>query len=178
MVILPKRVSTQRLLLRPPVLADAEAIFQAYAQDPVVCRYMDWAPHASVADTHAFIARCLIGWQAGTPLPYVITDPDAGPAIGMIEARVLGTTIDIGYVLARSRWGSGLMPEAIRVLTDACLARAEVFRVQAMCDMENAASARALEKSGFLREGRLERYGIHPNVSPEPRACFMYARTR
>lgn len=35
-----------------------------------------------------------------------------------------------------------------------------------------------VETSGFVREGRLERYSIHPNVSPEPRPCFMYALWR
>jgi [ribosomal protein S5]-alanine N-acetyltransferase len=49
---------------------------------------------------------------------------------------------------------------------------------QATCDVENLASQRALEKSGFNREGRLERYNIHPNVAAEPRACFMYAKCR
>jgi RimJ/RimL family protein N-acetyltransferase len=51
-------------------------------------------------------------------------------------------------------------------------------RVQATCDVENTGSWRALEKAGFVREGRLERYTIHPNTDPEPRACYMYARCR
>jgi len=47
---------------------------------------------------------------------------DADTAIGMIEARTLGSTVDIGYVLARAHWGRGLMPEAIRALTATALA--------------------------------------------------------
>ncbi len=89
-----------------------------------------------------------------------------------------GHAIDIGYVLAREHWGHGLVPEAIRAMADAVLARAEFFRMQATCDTENAASARALEKSGFVREGRLTRYTVRPNLSPDPRDCFMYARCR
>ncbi|MCG2592746.1 GNAT family N-acetyltransferase [Ramlibacter sp. XY19] len=52
------------------------------------------------------------------------------------------------------------------------------FRVHAACDVENRPSQRALEKAGFMREGRLERFTVHPNISPEPRACYMYARCR
>ena len=96
----------------------------------------------------------------------------------MIEARPQGTTVDIGYVLAQAHWGQGLMPEAIAAVATAALAVPAFFRVQATCDVENRPSQRALEKAGFLREGRLERFTVHPNISPEPRACYMYARCR
>ena len=96
----------------------------------------------------------------------------------MLEARMLGTTVDIGYVLARTRWGNGFMPEAVQSLTAAALGDPRIFRVQATCDTENIPSQRVLEKSGFAREGRLERYTVHPSVSTEPRACFMYAKCR
>ena len=158
--------------------ADADAIFRAYAQDPEVCRFMVWAPHDSVAVTRAFIAESIELWRAGSTLSYVIAESGTNEALGMIKERLDDTTVGLGYVLARSRWGSGLMPEAIGVLVAACLAQPGIFRIQAICDADNHASTRALEKSGFIREGRLERYGIHPNISPEPRAVFMYARVR
>lgn len=175
---LPNTISTARLALREPSLADAATIFHAYAQDDEVCRFMIWTPHRSEATTQAFVESCRQAWRVAERLPYVITEHDSDRAIGMIEARVLGTTIDIGYVLAKRYWGKGYMPEAITALANAALASPGVYRVHAACDTENTASQRALEKSGFVREGRLERYTIHPNIAPEPRACFMYARCR
>jgi [ribosomal protein S5]-alanine N-acetyltransferase len=175
---LPDHFQTRRLRLRAPTPADADTLFRAYAQDAEVCRFMAWAPHASVAVTRAFIAESIELWSAGRTLRYILAEPGSNAALGMLEARLGDSTVGLGYVLARSRWGSGLMPEAIGVLVAACLAQPGIFRVEAICDAENHASARALEKSGFVREGRLERYGIHPNISPEPRAVFMYARVR
>jgi [ribosomal protein S5]-alanine N-acetyltransferase len=96
----------------------------------------------------------------------------------MLEARIQGTTVDIGYVLARFHWGKRFMPEAIQALASTALESPGIFRVQAACDTENIPSKRALEKAGFVREGRLARLTIHPNISPEPRACFMYAKCR
>jgi [ribosomal protein S5]-alanine N-acetyltransferase len=157
---------------------DASAIFRAYAQDSEVCRYMIWAPHTSEAVTRGFIQACIDAWSAGIRFPYVVTLNNADAAVGMIEARPVGSTVDIGYVLERASWGKCLMPEAIRGLTATALAEPGVFRVQATCDTENVPSQRALEKAGFTREGRLERYTVHPNLSPEPRACFMYATCR
>lgn len=176
--LLPESIDTSRLRLRSPVVTDAEVIFSAYAQDLQVCRFMVWTPHSSAAVTRDFIVSCIDAWRSRVRLPYVITEGDSDTAIGMLEARILGTALDIGYVLARSHWGRGYMPEAIQSLTDAALLKPTIFRVQATCDVENIPSQRALEKSGFKREGRLDRHTVHPNISSEPRACFMYAKCR
>jgi RimJ/RimL family protein N-acetyltransferase len=174
--LLPDRIDTRRLRLRAPEVADARSIFHAYAQNSEVCRFMVWTPHASGAVTRDFVESCIAAWAEDERRPYVLADRSSDLAIGMIEARLLATTVDIGYVLARSHWGQGLMPEAIDALAATALASPHIYRVQATCDTENIPSQRALEKSGFSREGRLERYTVHPNLSPEPRACFMYGR--
>ncbi|MDL1864001.1 GNAT family N-acetyltransferase [Betaproteobacteria bacterium PRO5] len=98
--------------------------------------------------------------------------------IGMLEARIYLHTVDIGYVLARKNWGIGLMPEAVAAFTELALAQLACFRVQATCDIENNASARTLEKAGFMREAVLQRYTVHPNISSVSRPCFMYARCK
>jgi [ribosomal protein S5]-alanine N-acetyltransferase len=175
---LPEELTTSRLRLRAPISADAAAIFQSYAQDPLVCRFMIWTPHRTEQQTEEFIESCVNSWNTGDRLPYVIAEPESDLAIGMIEARIHGPTVDVGYVLARAHWNKGLMPEAISSLTSAALGNPATFRVQASCDTENIPSQRALEKAGFSREGRLDRYIVHPNISSEPRACFMYAKCK
>jgi [ribosomal protein S5]-alanine N-acetyltransferase len=172
---LPEQIEGERVRLRRPVATDAEAIFSSYTQDPLVCRFLVWRPHKSITTTREFIASCVDAWKLDTRRPYVITEKPSSAAIGMIEARMQGSTVDVGYVLARSHWGKGLMPEAITALAEASLAVPRFFRVQAFCDVENSQSQRALEKAGLRCEGRLERWVVHPNVSPEPRACLMYA---
>jgi len=137
-----------------------------------------WVPHESVRTTEAFIAECLSAVGQGTRLPYVLVEQGGQQPIGMLEARPGGHKVDLGYVLSPKYWGRGYMPEAISRLAEIALALPEVFRVQAFCDVENRPSQRALEKSGFLREGRHERFVVHPNLSAEPRPCYMYAKCR
>jgi RimJ/RimL family protein N-acetyltransferase len=176
---LPELLHTPRLVLRKPRQSDALAAFEGYTQDIEVARYTVWQPHVSLAQTEAFIGECLQDWQSGIALPYVLAPRnDVDRLMGVIEIRPRSHDADIGYVLGRSYWGNGFMTEAVRALSDVVLADPRFFRVQATCDVENRASARTLEKSGFVREGRLERYTIHPNISAEPRACFLYARCR
>jgi ribosomal-protein-alanine N-acetyltransferase len=177
---LPRILQTARLTLRPARVEDAPEIFEAYAQDPDVCRFMIWRPHRELAETRAFLARCVRGWEVGSSFAYAILAPtrDAARVVGMLDARPLWHLIDIGYVLARSAWGQGLMPEAIAFFAQEALSDPGVFRIQASCDVDNLPSQRALEKAGFSREGLLERFTVHPAMGPEPRPCFMYARCR
>jgi len=176
---LPDSIQTARLALREPRASDAVALFDAYTQDAEVTRYMTWRPHTSLAETESFIAGCVRDWASGARLAYILAFPDSPErAIGVLDARLRAHIVDIGYVLARAHWGQGLMPEAIGALAEAALSTPGLFRVQATCDVDNRPSARALEKSGFTREGRLERYIVHPNIGPDPRASFLYARCR
>ena len=172
---LPDTLQTPRLTLRAPQAEDAQALFDAYTQDAEVTRYLVWRPHASVDETHAFMAHCIALWHAGPDRPYVITNRSDGRPIGMLAVRLRGHIANIGYVLARSHWGQGLMPEMVREATAAALRLPQVFRVEATCDVDNRPSARVLEKSGFVREGRLARYTVHPNIAAEPSDCFIYA---
>ena len=175
---LPAEIDAPRIRLRRPIASDAEVIFESYARDPMVTRFLLWHPHSSVSVTHDFITSCIEAWDADTRRPYVITQKPSSDAIGMIEARLHNSRVDLGYVLARPHWGKGFMPEAIAAIATASLALPRFFRVQAFCDTENIQSQKALEKAGMRREGRLERWVVHPNVSSEPRACFMYARVK
>lgn len=178
-ILLPERLQTPRLILREPRKADAMHIFDAYAQDTEVARYMAWRPHQFVRETDDFISYCIQGWASGRSRPYVLArSENAGIPIGMLEARIFSNTIDIGYVLQSSCWWLGFMSEAINAVSNAALAIPECFRIQGTCDTENHASARTLQKCGFAMEGRLERHAVLPNLGPEPRPSLMYARCR
>lgn len=176
---LPDEIHTPRMMLRAPRASDALHLFEAYTQDPEVARFMTWRPHTQLSQTEGFIAYCMKAWAEDRSRAYLLVPHgnDDVP-VGMLEARLQPRTVDIGYVLQRQYWGAGLMPEAIEAFSQLALSLPEYFRIQATCDVENAASARTLEKSGFVREGRLERHTVIPNVSDKPRASFMYARCK
>ena len=174
----PTSFTTERLLLRQPDLADAEAIFHGYAQDPEVTRYLVWRPHASLAETRAFLERCRLSWQQESEFTYAICDRASADLLGMFSLRVASFSAAIGYVLKRSAWGLAIMPEAATAVVQWALAQPELFRVWAICDEQNQASARVMEKIGMQREGLMRRGVLHPNISAEPRNCWLYAIVR
>lgn len=171
-------LETERLALRPPRLDDAAAIFRNYAQDHEVTRYLVWRPHNRVEETASFLHNCLGGWGSGREFTWVVTLVGSDEPIGMVACRRSEYKADIGYVLARKYWGQGIMTEAASRVVNWIFALPEVYRVWAVCDVGNPASARVLENLGMVREGILRRWIVHPNVSHEPRDCFVYASVK
>ena len=176
MPLLPSTIKTARLLLRQPCMEDAGPVFRAYGQDPEVAHFMVWRPHTTVQETETFFRECIECWKAEARCPYVLTETDNDQAIGMLDARFDGHVVDVGYVLQKRSWGYGLMTEALSGLVAELSTYNSIYRIQATCDVENAASRITLERSGFQCEGKLGNHTIHPNISPIPRACYMFAR--
>jgi RimJ/RimL family protein N-acetyltransferase len=61
----------------------------------------------------------------------------------------------LGYCLDEPAWGHGYGTEAVRGVLQWAFDTLDLNRVQAEADTRNAASARVLEKLGFMREGML-----------------------
>ncbi len=171
----PEQIQTERLLLRLPTLEDGESIFQTYTNDPEVTRYLPWQPHERIEQSTEFLAGCVEAWQGENRFPYIIVEQAQGKTIGMIELRLEGFQADVGYVLGRAYWFKGYMTEAVCAVVDWWKAQPELFRLWAMCDVENIGSIRVMEKAGMQCEGRLRRSFLFPSLSPEPRDCFVYS---
>ncbi len=156
-------------------MEDAAPIFEQYAQDIEVTRYLVWRPHQAIEETHAFLRWCISAWENGSAFPWVLTRREDDHLVGMVEIRIDRYKVELGYLLARPHWGRGYMAEAVQAIIDWALKQNGIYRVWAVCDVENSASARILEKVGMQREGVLRRWSIHPNLSEEPRDCYCYA---
>ncbi len=61
----------------------------------------------------------------------------------------------MGYCLDDAAWGCGYATEAARAVLQWAFDTLDLNRVQAETDTRNVASARVLEKLGFVREGTL-----------------------
>lgn len=172
----PKIFTTERLILRRPRLSDAAAIFE-YGSDPTVIRYMDYRPRRNVNEVVNSIEEHPTRWNAGKFSWVLTVKPDDRP-IGTIACSIEGHVAEFGYLLNQKYWGQGYATEAAGVVVQWAMSLPQVYRVWATCDTENCASARVLEKSGFVCEGRLRCYQVRPNISAIPRDAFLYAMVR
>jgi RimJ/RimL family protein N-acetyltransferase len=173
----PERVETRRLVLRRPVPEDAESILARYAGDAEVTRYLSFARHRSLSDTHAFLKWSDAEWARWPGGPYLVESRGSGELLGStgfgFETPQRAST---GYVFARETWGHGFATEALQAVV-AVAQEMALRRLYALCHVDHLVSAHVLEKCGFAREGLLRRNSLFPNLEPrELHDVFCYAR--
>jgi RimJ/RimL family protein N-acetyltransferase len=101
-------------------------------------------------------------------------DGTAVGAIGLTRGSdVERFSAEIGYWLAEPYWGRGIATEALILVTAEAFARLNILRLFALPFADNLASARVLEKAGYVREGRLQSSAVKYG---EPRDQLLFAR--
>jgi RimJ/RimL family protein N-acetyltransferase len=173
----PECVYTARLVLRRPVLADADAMFMRYAGDVAVTKYVGWPRHRTPDDTRGFLAFSDEAWSHWPAGPYLVFDRERELLLGSTGlAFETASCAATGYVLATDAWGRGYATEALGAMVDVARTTG-VQRLYALCHPDHRASARVLEKAGFAREATLERHIEFPNLSPGAAGdALCYAR--
>ena len=150
-------LQTARLDLRPLVPADADAVF-AMRSDPVVQRY---GSHPAWTDPQLaidYIERNVQAMASGEHAQFAIVRREDGAVVGTCTLYHLDAQCrraEVGYVLLPSEWGKGYANEGVAAMLGWGFEHLALNRIEADIDPRNVASARALERLGFTREGHL-----------------------
>lgn len=150
-------LETERLILRPVTLADANDMYE-YASDAETVRYV-FPRHETVADTQASI----IDFFIKDPLEkFGIELKSTNKFIGTIDLRInaLHPKGVLGYTLNKAYWGQGIIPEAAKTLLEFGFEKLELIRIEAIHDQRNPKSGRVMEKIGMRKEGLLRNHMI------------------
>ncbi len=148
---------TARLRLRPFTDTDATALFALHSSTYVM-RYWDSPPWNEPARAERFIAMCRKLADEGTGARVAIDRASDGAFVGwcaLSQWDPVNRSASLGYCLDDAMWGHGYATEAAHALLRWAFDTLDLNRVQAETDTRNVASARVLEKVGFVREGTL-----------------------
>ena len=143
--VFERNIETERLILRPFALDDAQAMFDNWASDDTVTKFLTWPTHQSVADTRAVLAQ----WVESQSMEWAIVPKEMGEPVGSIGVvDDQGDEVEVGYCLSRAAWGKGYAAEALSALIEWLFAHG-VSRVLAKHDVENPNSGRVMQKAGM-----------------------------
>ena len=154
------QITTERLVLREFGENDWRAVLD-YQRDPLYLRYYPWEDR-SEADARAFV-EMLRAWQSEQPrrrFQLAIVRRGESGLIGNCGIRRKPDNdweAAIGYELSPQCWGLGYATEAARAMVDFGFSELGLRRIASWCIADNVASARVLERLGFVQEGRLRR---------------------
>ena len=140
-------IETTRLLLRRFVPLDAAKMYQNWASDDEVTRYLTWEPHQNVFMTLCVLYEWIHHYKDMTYYQWGIEYQ--GELIGSIGVyNVQNTRAEIGYCLSRAYWGRNIMTEAVQGVI-AHLFNCGFSELTARFQVENKASGRVMEKCGM-----------------------------
>ena len=169
---------TERLQLRPFTDADQDALFAMHSSAHVL-RYWDSAPWGDRARAERFIAASRQMAEDGSGARLAIDrSSDGALFIGWCSLTRWNPefrSASMGYCLTDAAWGNGYATEAARALLQWAFDALDLNRVQAETDTRNVASARVLEKLGFVREGTLREDCV---VNGEVSSSWVYGLLR
>ncbi|MGD1221373.1 GNAT family N-acetyltransferase [Streptomyces krungchingensis] len=157
MTLVTPILHTARLRLRPFTDADADPLF-ALQSNAHVLRYWDSSPWTERERAEQFIARCRAMETEGTGARLAVDRVCDGAFIGWCTLNSWNPdfrSASLGYCYNDAAWGHGYATEAAHALLQWAFGTLDLNRVQAETDTRNVASARVLEKIGFVREGTL-----------------------
>ena len=141
-------IETEKYILRPASLDDAEDMFEYYKQ-PKVVKYLPMNPHKSVANTKRFIKSFFIdNYNQGKIGHFVVVDKLNNKVIGNIGLNNIdkdAIEAEIGICINPSYWGNDIATELARELLKFAFINTNIKRIIANTYEDNKHSRRALE---------------------------------
>lgn len=150
-------IETARLHLRAPTLDDEEAMFRVVA-DPLVTKYLGRAP-LTREKTREKLTNVLEGIRCGASILWMLIDRESGATLGdacLWNWNKPSFRAEVGYELAPSHWGRGLVPEAMAPILRFGFERMGLHSLEGQVNPENQGSIRVLEKLGFQKKTHLQ----------------------
>lgn len=152
-----ERLAGKGIYLRLVEMADCDERYLSWLLDPEVNRYLEtrWTEQTPAAIEE------FVGGMRRSPDSYLfaIMIAETERHVGNIKLGPINRVhqnCDVSYFIGdRELWRTGLATEAIRAATQFGFDRLGLHRIQAVVHSDNAGSARALERVGYVREGIL-----------------------
>jgi ribosomal-protein-serine acetyltransferase len=147
------------LVLRLPEASDAEVIFAIVdANRAYLSQWMSWvAASRGPADTLDWINKSRAGFADGGEFgaTILLNDKPIG-TVGLHHLDMVNVRGEIGYWLAESFQGRGIMTRACRALIDYAIRERQIHRLEIRCAPQNLRSRAVAQRLGFCEEAILK----------------------
>jgi ribosomal-protein-alanine N-acetyltransferase len=154
-------IQTKRLVLWKFEITDTENMFNNWANDPEVTKFLSWPYHEDLSTTKKIINIYLEEYQNSEVYNWAIFAKKYGEVIGSITVVEMSNEkeqCEIGYCISKSYWNQGITTEALRAVINYLINEIGFKRIQAKHDSDNKASGKVMLKAGMEYEGRLRKY--------------------
>jgi RimJ/RimL family protein N-acetyltransferase len=174
------RLETERLLLREHVFEDWRAM-EEYTPREDFWRYLQ-VGRLEPGSARKYLHKLLLHSEQLPRLEYnlAVLEKADGTLVGSVRLGEIdhdNANALLGFALSPDHWGRGYATEGVERLVRFGFEDLELHRIHAICDVENHASYRVMEKLGFRREGLLRENKLHEHRPGQRqwRSSYVYA---
>jgi len=150
------RIETERLILRQFNINDAEDMYNNWANDDRVTKYLTWPSHSNVDLTREVLKSWINDYSNEKFYQWCIELKEINKAIGSISVVHLNeevNSVEIGYCIGYNFWNKGITFEALKAIIKFFFDDAKVNRIEARYDTKNPNSGKVMAKCGLIYEG-------------------------
>jgi len=141
-------------------MEDAQAMYDNWASDPEVTKFLSWPYYKNVKDACDILSVWMKQYQNLNWYQWAIVPKELGQPIGSISVVNSDDRVEmaeIGYCIGKRWWGQGLMPEALTAVMNYLFDVVGFQRIEAGHDPNNPASGAVIRKCGMTYEGTFRR---------------------
>ena len=146
-------LQTNRLILRKFQMNDASMMYNNYASDPLVTKYLTWKHHADVSTTKEILSMWINSYDNLKNYQWAIVLKDINEVIGgisIVDIDEVNDSVEVGYCLSRKYWNCGYTTEALKEVIRFCFEVIGVKEVTGRFAQDNIASGKVMEKCGMI----------------------------
>lgn len=169
-----KKLETKRLILRRFDFDDAERMYEAWASDDEVTKFLTWPTHDNVEVTRMITSMWVNNYHNLDFYQWAIVLKETDELLGSISVVHLSKedeSAEIGYCISRKHWNKGITTEALKRVIEFMFDEVEVKKVKACHDKDNPASGKVMTKAGMKYTHQV----IGKNNSNDKCICLYYA---
>ncbi len=174
-----QKLESQRLILRRAILEDAQPMYENWASDPEVTKFLTWPAYSSVDVAKERMNIWAEGYGSDNYYQWMIVLKDLNQPIGSISVVSMDDQVEkaeIGYCIGRRWWYKGIMSEALQAVIDFLFDQVGMNRIEAKHDPNNPHSGGVMRKCGMKYEGT-SRQSSRNNQGICDTACYSILKS-
>ena len=157
-------IETKRLILRKFKDTDAQLMYDNWAADDEVTKYLMWQSYKSVDDAKDRIKFLKENYVNDNYYDWVIVLKEIGEpigSIGVVDLKENINAVHIGYCIGRKWWHQGITSEALSALIDFFFDKVGADRIESRHDPRNVNSGKVMQKCGMKYEGTMRNADVN-----------------
>lgn len=151
-----KTIHTARLILRRFTIDDAQAMFENWASDPEVVKYLTWPAHSSPEISRMVLEDWISNYDRSDYYQWAIEfEGEPIGSISVVSGNDAAELVHIGYCIGRHWWHKDIMSETLAAVIRFFFEEVGVNRIETRHDPNNPHSGAVMRKCGMIYEGTL-----------------------